>query len=74
MIYQQYGPHPLLGDGILDHQFLCYLQDIHRRFSMNGATGFFLRRFNTPDALICCRLYRKLKLLGATYLPFYMFI
>jgi hypothetical protein len=35
MIYQ-HGPHPLLGDGILDHQFLWYLQDIHRRFSMNG--------------------------------------
>jgi hypothetical protein len=32
----QYGPHPLLGDGILDHQFLWYLQDIHHRFSMNG--------------------------------------
>jgi hypothetical protein len=31
----QYGPHPLLGDGILDHQFFWYLQDIHRRFSMN---------------------------------------
>jgi hypothetical protein len=31
----QYGPHdPLLGDGILDHQFFWYLQDIHRRFSM----------------------------------------
>jgi hypothetical protein len=29
MIYQ-YGPHPLLGDGILDHQFFWYLQDIHR--------------------------------------------
>ncbi len=35
MIYQ-YHPHPLLGDGILDHQFLRYLQDIHRLFSMNG--------------------------------------
>jgi hypothetical protein len=22
----QYGPHPLLGDGILDHKFLWYLQ------------------------------------------------
>jgi hypothetical protein len=32
----QYGPHPLLGDGILDHQFFWYLQDIHCRFSMNG--------------------------------------
>jgi hypothetical protein len=32
----QYGPHPLLGDGILDHQFLWDLQDIHRRFSING--------------------------------------
>jgi hypothetical protein len=32
----QYGPHPLLGDGILDHQFLWYLQDIHRQFSMNS--------------------------------------
>jgi hypothetical protein len=32
----QYGPHPLLGDGILDHQFIWYLQDIHRRFSMNN--------------------------------------
>jgi hypothetical protein len=32
----QYGPHPLLGDGILDHQFFWYLQDIHRRFSMNN--------------------------------------
>jgi hypothetical protein len=31
----QYGPHPLLGDGILDHQFFWYLQDIHRQFSMN---------------------------------------
>jgi hypothetical protein len=31
----QYGPHPLLGDGILDHQFFWFLQDIHRRFSMN---------------------------------------
>jgi hypothetical protein len=31
----QYGPHPLLGDGILDHQFFWCLQDIHRRFSMN---------------------------------------
>jgi hypothetical protein len=31
----QYGPHPLLGDGILDHQFVWYSQDIHRRFSMN---------------------------------------
>jgi hypothetical protein len=30
----QYGPHPLLGDGILDHQFLWYVQDIHHRFSM----------------------------------------
>jgi hypothetical protein len=35
MIYQ-YGPHPRLGDGILDHQFFLYLQDIHLRFSMNG--------------------------------------
>jgi hypothetical protein len=34
MIYQ-YGPHPLLGDGILDHQFFWYLQDIHCRLSMN---------------------------------------
>jgi hypothetical protein len=34
MIYQ-YGPHPLLGDGILDHQFFWYLQDIHHQFSMN---------------------------------------
>jgi hypothetical protein len=34
MIYQ-YGPHPLLGDGILDHQFFWNLQDIHCRFSMN---------------------------------------
>jgi hypothetical protein len=25
-----------LGDGILDHQFFWYLQDIHRRFSMNN--------------------------------------
>jgi hypothetical protein len=24
-----------LGDGILDHQFFWYLQDIHHRFSMN---------------------------------------
>jgi hypothetical protein len=32
----QYGPHPLLGDGILDHQFLWYLQDIYHLFSMNG--------------------------------------
>jgi hypothetical protein len=24
-----------LGDGILDHQFFWFLQDIHRRFSMN---------------------------------------
>jgi hypothetical protein len=32
----QYCPHPLLGDGILDHQFFWYLQDIHRRFSMNS--------------------------------------
>jgi hypothetical protein len=24
-----------LGDGILDHQFVWYLQDIHHRFSMN---------------------------------------
>jgi hypothetical protein len=31
----QYGPHPLLGDGILDHQFFWYLQDIHCRFPMN---------------------------------------
>jgi hypothetical protein len=31
----QYGPHPLLGDGILHHQFFWYLQDIHCRFSMN---------------------------------------
>jgi hypothetical protein len=31
----QYRPHPLLGDGILDHQFFWDLQDIHRRFSMN---------------------------------------
>jgi hypothetical protein len=31
----QYGPHPLLGDGILDHQFFWYLQDIHHQFSMN---------------------------------------
>jgi hypothetical protein len=31
----QYGPHPLLGDGILDHQFFWYLQDIHCQFSMN---------------------------------------
>jgi hypothetical protein len=31
----EYGPHPLLGDGILDHQFFWHLQDIHRRFSMN---------------------------------------
>jgi hypothetical protein len=30
MIYQ-YSPHPLSGDGILDHQVLWYLQDIHRR-------------------------------------------
>jgi hypothetical protein len=29
------GPHPLLGDGILDHQFIWNLQDIHRQFSMN---------------------------------------
>jgi hypothetical protein len=35
MIYQ-YGPHPLVGDGILDHQCLWYLQDIHCRFSTNG--------------------------------------
>jgi hypothetical protein len=33
-IYQD-GPHPLLGGGILDHQFFWNLQDIHRRFSMN---------------------------------------
>jgi hypothetical protein len=26
----------LLGDGILDHQFLWHLGDIHRRFLMNG--------------------------------------
>jgi hypothetical protein len=32
----QYGPHPLLGDGILDHPFLWYLQDIHCRFSIIG--------------------------------------
>jgi hypothetical protein len=32
----QYGPHPLLGDGILDRQFFWYLQDIHRQFSMNN--------------------------------------
>jgi hypothetical protein len=32
----QYDPHPLLGEGILDHQFLWYLQDIHRRFSINS--------------------------------------
>jgi hypothetical protein len=32
----QYGPHPLLGDGILDHQFLWYLQDIHCQFSINS--------------------------------------
>jgi hypothetical protein len=32
----QYGPHPLLGDGILDHQFIWYLQDIHLQFSMNN--------------------------------------
>jgi hypothetical protein len=31
----QYGPHPLLQDGILDHQFFWYLQDMHHRFSMN---------------------------------------
>jgi hypothetical protein len=36
MIYQYYGPHPLLGDGILDHQFLWYLQAIHCRFSINS--------------------------------------
>jgi hypothetical protein len=32
----QYGPHPLLVDGILDHQFFWYLQDIHCQFSMNN--------------------------------------
>jgi hypothetical protein len=32
----QYGPHPLLGDGILDHQIFWYLQDIHHQFSMNN--------------------------------------
>jgi hypothetical protein len=96
----QYSPHPLLGDGILDRQFLWYLQDIHRWFSMNGghmwsiflcsfyyvlvlllfwghelSIGFFLWRFNTPDALICYPgSIEKLKLLGATYLPFFWFI
>ncbi len=34
MIYE-YGPHPLLGDDILDHQFFWHLQDIHRQVSMN---------------------------------------
>jgi hypothetical protein len=38
----QYGPHSLLGDGILDHQFLWYLQDIHRRFSMNGGHEWWI--------------------------------
>ena len=37
----QYGPHPLLGDGILDHQFFWYLQDIHRQFSMNRGRSFY---------------------------------
>jgi len=31
-----YGYHPILGDGILDHKFLWYLQDIHCRISMTG--------------------------------------
>jgi hypothetical protein len=83
-----------LGDGILDHQFFWYLQDIHHRFSMNNGhvwsiflcsfyyvmilllfwghepcIRFFLRPFNTPDALICYPgSIEKLKLLGATYL------
>jgi hypothetical protein len=34
--------------------------------------GFFFRRFNAPDALICyAGSIEKLKLLGATYLPKY---
>jgi hypothetical protein len=28
----QYGPHPLLGDGILDHQFFWYLQSFYVLF------------------------------------------
>jgi hypothetical protein len=89
-----------LGDGILDHQFFWYLQDIHCRFSMNDghvwsiflcsfyyvmilllfwghepSIGFFLRRFNTPDALICYPgSIEKLKLLGATYLLTYLLL
>jgi hypothetical protein len=35
-IYQPVWSSSSLGDGILDDQFFWYLQDIHRRFSMNG--------------------------------------
>jgi hypothetical protein len=65
-----------LGDGILDHQFFWYLQSFYVLFMIlllfwghEPCIGFFLWRFNTPDALICYPgSIEKLKLLGATYL------
>jgi hypothetical protein len=46
---------------------LCY--DLTEFWGHEPCIGFFLRRFNTPDALICyAGSIEKLKLLGATYL------
>jgi hypothetical protein len=61
----QYGPHPLLGDGILDHQFLWYLQDIHGQFSINNWHVWwiclcFLIRYSLIIALRSRALHRVL--------------
>jgi hypothetical protein len=57
-----------LGDGILDHQFLWYLQDIHRRFSMNSGhvwsifSMFFLLCYGLTTILRSRALHRVLSL------------
>jgi hypothetical protein len=63
----QYGPHPLLGDGILDHQFFWYLQDIHCQFSMNSghvcqSSMFFLLCYDLTTILRSRALHRVLSL------------
>jgi hypothetical protein len=66
MIYQ-YGPHPLLGDGILHHQFFWYLQDIHRSPILNerwthviNLSTFFLLCYDLTTILRSRALHRVL--------------
>jgi hypothetical protein len=66
MIYQ-YGPHPLLGDEFLHHQFFWHLQDIHRSPILNerwthviNLSMFFLLCYDLTTILRSRALHRVL--------------